>query len=131
VRFERTGDWADGDCCWNRLAGNRDVSDVVGSNILNILLVLGLRSVVAQDGVPVTAVRFDILVMLGTAVARLPIFYRRDNLTCGRRALAGVYIAYTAYLVLNSAQHAVLPLFSMIMLTLVIPLTGVTLVVLT
>ncbi len=44
---------------------------------MNILLVLGLTSIVAPDGIPVpaTAVRFDIPVMLAAAVARLPIFF--------------------------------------------------------
>ena len=110
------------------------VGNVVGSNILNILLVLGLTSVVAPDGIPVaaTAVRFDILVMLAAAVACLPIFFTDGIISRWEGALfLAYYIAYTAYLVLNSAQHAALPVFSMIMLTLVIPLTGVTLVVMT
>lgn len=110
------------------------VGNVVGSNILNILLVLGLTSVVAPDGIPVpaTAVRFDILVMLATAVACLPIFFTDGLISRWEGALfLAYYIAYTAYLVLNSAQHAALPAFSTIMLILVIPLTGVTLIVLT
>ena len=46
------------------------VGNVVGSNILNILLVLGLTSIVAPDGIPVaaTAVRFDIPIMLAAAL---------------------------------------------------------------
>ena len=110
------------------------VGNVVGSNILNILLVLGLTSIVAPDGIPVaaTAVRFDIPIMLAAAVACLPILFTDGIISRWEGALfLAYYIAYTAYLVLNSAQHAALPVFSMIMLTLVIPLTGVTLVVMT
>ena len=70
--------------------------------------------------------------MLATAVACLPIFFTDGIISRWEGALfLAYYIAYTAYLVLNSAQHAALPVFSMIMLTLVIPLTGVTLVVMT
>ena len=110
------------------------VGNVVGSNILNIVLVLGLTSVVAIDGVPVpaTALRFDIPVLLATAVACLPIFFTDSLISRWEGVLfLGYYIAYTTYLVLHSAHHAALPMFSTIMLTFVIPLTVMALSVMT
>lgn len=103
---------------------------MVGSNILNILLVLGLTSIVAPNGIPVpaTAVRFDFPVILAPTVARLPIFFTGGIISRWEGALfLAYYIASTASLVLNSA----LPVFGMIMLVLVILLTGVTLTVMT
>ena len=63
----------------------------------------------------------------------MPAYFFTDGIISRREGalFLAYYIAYTAYLVLNSVQHAALPVFSTIMLTLVIPLTGVTLVVLT
>ena len=110
------------------------VGNVVGSNILNIFLVLGFTSLLAPDGigVPATALRFDIPVLLATAVACLPIFFSDSLISRWEGVLfLFYYFAYTAYLVLNSAQHAALPMFSTIMLTFVIPLTLLTLVVMT
>jgi cation:H+ antiporter len=45
---------------------------VVGSNIFNILAVVGLTGLVAPEGVPVSieALRFDIPVMIMVALAR-------------------------------------------------------------
>jgi cation:H+ antiporter len=50
---------------------------VVGSNIFNILVVLGLSAVVAPSGIAVshTALVFDIPVMVLVALACLPIFF--------------------------------------------------------
>ena len=58
--------------------GERDIAvgNVVGSNIFNILAVLGLSGLVAPAGCPSTAalLRFDLPVMIAVAVACLPIF---------------------------------------------------------
>jgi len=61
------------------LRGERDIAvgNVVGSNIFNILAVLGLTAAVAPEGVtvPVAALRFDIPFMIAVSVACLPIFF--------------------------------------------------------
>ncbi|MDF2773712.1 MAG: Na+/Ca+ antiporter, CaCA family, partial [Geminicoccaceae bacterium] len=58
------------------LRGERDIAvgNVVGSNIFNLLAVLGLGSLVAPEGVPVSpgALAFDMPVMVAVAVAALP-----------------------------------------------------------
>jgi len=115
------------------IRGERDIAvgNVVGSNIYNILLVLGLTGMVGPEGisVPPAALRFDIPVMIAVAVACLPIFFTGNLIERWEGLLFfGYYLAYTGYLVLASAQHEVLPVFSMIMGLFVIPLTGITLI---
>ncbi|AOY58418.1 MULTISPECIES: calcium/sodium antiporter [Desulfococcus] len=114
------------------IRGERDIAvgNVVGSNIFNIMAVLGLTSAFAPAGieVPPAVIRFDIPVMVAVAFACLPIFFtggvisRREGLL-----LLGYYAAYTAYLVMAATHHDALPTFSAVMLYFVIPLTVVTL----
>ena len=114
------------------LRGERDIAvgNVVGSNIFNILAILGIAGIVAPDGIRVSpaALRFDIPVMIAVAVACLPIFFTGTVISRGEGALfLGYYIAYTLYLILNAAQHPILPAFNAVMLVFAIPLTVVTL----
>jgi cation:H+ antiporter len=118
------------------LRGERDIAvgNVVGSNIFNILLVLGAAGIVAPEGIPVprAAMGFDIPVMIAVAVGCLPIFFTGHRIDRWEGLLfLGYYAAYTAYLILASAQHEALPLFSSIMILFVIPITVVTLVTIT
>ena len=61
------------------IRGERDIAvgNVVGSNIFNILAVLGLSGIVAPAGLPVAASiqNFDTIVMIFVAIACLPIFF--------------------------------------------------------
>ncbi|ACK68939.1 Na+/Ca+ antiporter, CaCA family [Gloeothece citriformis PCC 7424] len=115
--------------------GERDIAvgNVVGSNIFNILAVLGLAAAVSPTGITVSSslLNFDLPVMIAVAVACLPVFFtgRRINRWEGLLFL-GYYVAYTIYLLLKSTQHDSLPIFSSIMLSFVIPITAVTLLVL-
>jgi cation:H+ antiporter len=113
--------------------GQRDIAvgNVIGSNIFNILFILGISSAVAPDGVPVSkaALAFDIPVMTAVAVACLPIFLTGHKIYRGEGIIfLAYYAAYTAYLIMKSADHDALPLFSNIMLLFVMPLTAVTIV---
>ncbi|MEO0947705.1 MAG: calcium/sodium antiporter [Cyanobacteria bacterium J06641_5] len=116
------------------LRGERDlaVGNVVGSNIFNILAVLGLAGAVAPAGIMVTeaAVNFDIPVMIAVALACLPIFFTGSAIARWEGILfSGYYIAYVAYLILRSTEHESLPIFSGVLLWFALPLTAVTLVV--
>lgn len=109
------------------------VGNVVGSNIFNILAVLGLAGIVAPSGINVStaALGFDIPVMIAVAVACLPIFFTGHLIARWEGVLfLSYYAAYTAYLILNSTQHAFLPVFSTAMMTFVVPMTLLTLLVL-
>ena len=116
------------------LRGERDlaVGNVVGSNIFNILAVLGLAGAVSPEGIPVTeaAINFDIPVMIAVALACLPIFFTGNAIARWEGILfSGYYVAYVAYLVLRSTEHDSLPIFSGVLLWFALPLTVVTLVV--
>jgi cation:H+ antiporter len=117
------------------IRGERDIAvgNVVGSNIYNILAVLGLAALIAPGGVAVApaALDFDIPVMVAVAVACLPIFVTGHLIARWEGWLFfGYYVAYTAYLILASQQHDALPAFSFVMGAFVVPLTVVTMLVL-
>ena len=112
--------------------GERDlaVGNIVGSNIFNLLLVLGGTAVLAPAGIAVApaAISFDLPVMTAVAVACLPIFFTGHRIARWEGALfLGYYVAYTAYLLLAAAQHEALADFRLVMRTVVMPLTVVTL----
>ena len=116
------------------IKGERDIAvgNVVGSNIFNILAVLGLSGVVASNGLPVSAAAeaFDIPVMLAVAILCLPIFFTGKLIARWEGWLFLLYyVAYTAYLILDSTDHNALPLFNSVLLYILIPLTLVTLAV--
>lgn len=114
------------------IRGERDIAvgNVVGSNIFNILAVLGLTSIVAPAGIPVppSALTFDLPIMLAVAIACLPIFFTGHLIARWEGALfLGYYLAYTAYIALTSMQHQALPMLSDAMLWFFLPLTALTL----
>lgn len=114
------------------LRGERDIAvgNVVGSNIFNILCVLGLSSLVSPAGIQVseTALQFDIPVMIAVAAACLPVFFVGRIITRGNGAMFfGYYVAYTMYLVFTAQQAPALHGLNVAMLWFVIPLTLVTL----
>lgn len=117
------------------IRGQRDIAvgNVVGSNVFNLLGVLGFSAVVAPEGLAVSdaVLWFDLPVMIAAAVACLPIFFTGYRIERWEGALFfGYYGAYVAYLVLAATDHASLSTFSAAMAAFVLPLTVVTLVVL-
>lgn len=115
--------------------GERDIAvgNVVGSNLFNILAILGLSSLIAPDGINVSgaALSFDIPVMIAVAFACLPIFFTGFTIARWEGALfLGYYIVYTAFLALTATQHTASATLSAIMVTFVLPLTAITLIVL-
>jgi cation:H+ antiporter len=116
------------------IRGQRDIAvgNVVGSNVFNILAVLGAAGIAAGAGLPVSeaARNFDLWVMLAVAFACLPIMITGREIARWEGVIfLAYYAAYTAWLVLQAQQHASLPAFSGIMLGYVMPLTVVTVVV--
>lgn len=112
--------------------GERDIAvgNVVGSNIFNILTVLGITAVSSGSGIviPSAVLNFDLPVMVAVAVACLPIFLTGNVISRWEGMLfSGYYVAYATYLILRAADHESLGLFSQVMLLFVIPLTVVTL----
>lgn len=108
------------------------VGNIVGSNIFNILCVLGLSCLVAPKGIAVSveALHLDIPVMIAVAVACLPIFWTRYQVDRweGGVLFAG-YLAYTVYIILAATHPAVSRTFGLVMVALVLPLLALILVI--
>jgi len=116
------------------LKGQRDIAvgNVIGSNIFNILCVLGISSLVAPTALAVapSLLRFDMLVMIAVAIACLPIFFTGRTIARWEGAVfLGYYVAYTAYLILAAQRHDVLATYSLVMQAFVLPLTALTLII--
>ncbi len=114
--------------------GQRDIAvgNVVGSNIFNILCVLGFTSLIAPNGVAVApaALSFDIPVMTAVAVACLPLFITGGVVSRWEGAVFVLYyIAYTVYLVLAAQAHDGLASYGLAMKWVVLPLTALTVLV--
>lgn len=117
------------------LKGERDIAvgNVVGSNIFNILFVMGLAGMAAPEGIPVipAALTFDLPVMIAVALACFPIFFTGYLISRWEGALfVGYYVAYTSFLVLDATGHDALPIFTEAMVFFVLPLTAISLVML-
>ncbi|MGE3512579.1 MAG: calcium/sodium antiporter [Vicinamibacterales bacterium] len=116
--------------------GERDIAvgNVVGSCIFNLLAVLGVGALTAPEGLAVSpgALTFDVPVMIAVAVAALPIFFTGYTIARWEGAVfLGYYIAYTVSLALDATQHAAATAFTAAMVRFVMPLTALTLVVIT
>jgi cation:H+ antiporter len=112
--------------------GQRDIAvgNVVGSNIFNILSVLGLTALVAPAGLPVppVALTFDLPVMLAVAVGCLPIFMAGYRINRWEGLLfLGYYGVYLLFLVLTAIDHDSRLLLGQAMLWFALPLTVLTL----
>ena len=117
------------------MRGERDIAvgNAVGSSLFNILAIAGIAAMVTPGGLAVAPalVRFDLPVMIATALACLPIFATGHLIARWEGALfVGYYIAYVLYLVMAATQHGALAGFSSAMLGFILPLTAVTLIVL-
>lgn len=114
--------------------GQRDlaVGNAIGSNLFNLMAVLGITALVSPHDLPVaaSAVQVDIPVMLAVAVACLPMFAngyvlkRWEGLT-----FLGAYAAYLTWLVLDASEHGTRDSYGTVMLFFVVPVVSVTIVV--
>lgn len=116
------------------IRGERDIAvgNIVGSNIFNLLCVLGLASLVSPQaiGVAASALAFDFPVMIAVAVACLPIFFAGYTINRWEGLLFVVYYgAYTLYLVMVSTGRPFAQTFGDAMLGYALPLTAITLAV--
>ncbi len=109
------------------LRGERDlaVGNVVGSNIFNVLAVLGAGAV-AGGGMDVAGglLLFDFPVMLAVAVACLPVFVTGASISRREGAVfVFYYVLYAVYLGLHTADHPFREEFGIAVLGGVLPLT--------
>jgi cation:H+ antiporter len=93
------------------IRGQRDIAvgNVIGSNLFNLMSVLGLSAVVSSDGIPVSDVslRLDLPVMLAATVVLVPIVWNGFEI---RRweglVLIAFYAVYVLYLVLDASDSS-------------------------
>ena len=108
------------------------VGNIVGSNIFNILAILGISAMFGGGGLKVAPAmeNFDIPVMIAVAIACLPFLASGHLLARWEGGVfLGYYVLYSAYLVLTVQQHAALPFLSRVTAWFVLPITGLTLIV--
>ena len=101
------------------------VGNLVGSNIFNVLGVLGAVGAFSPNLIPVPAValRFDIPVMIAVALILVPIFYSKNVARWQGGMLFGYYLAYLLFLVLGATRHDALRPLGTVMLGIVLPAT--------
>ncbi len=117
--------------------GERDIAvgNVVGSNIFNILVVLGVTSALAPGGIQIepSVMAFDIPVMIGVAIMCFPICFN-DNLVSRWEGmlLLVYYLAYTLYLVMKTTEHDNTVMFGAALMYVIVPMTilGLTMITL-
>jgi cation:H+ antiporter len=99
------------------------VGNIVGSNIFNILGVMGLTAIVCPVAVPPAALSFDIPIMILASLSCYLMAITGKVVTRGEGyLLLGFYLAYVLYLILLAKDHASIPVFSEITLFFAIPL---------
>jgi len=86
------------------LRGQREIAvgNVIGSNLFNLLGVLGFTALVAPSPLSVSpnALDFDLPVMLGVALLCLPVFYSGYRITRAEGLLLlGLYLAYGLHVI--------------------------------
>jgi cation:H+ antiporter len=116
------------------IRGERDIAvgNVVGSNVFNILAVLGLGGLVSPQPLPVPdgALTFDLPIMIAVAIACLPVLFTGYTIARWEGAVfLGFYLAYVSYLVLDAAEHGAAAQLGTAMTWFVLPLTILTLTV--
>jgi cation:H+ antiporter len=114
--------------------GEKDIAvgNVVGSNIFNVLGVLGVAALIGPHGVSVSPalLRFDIPIMIVVAVSCLPIFLTGHKIVRWEGFLFLFYfVGYTLYLILDAKNHAMIAPFSGVMMGMILPLTVITFLV--
>ncbi len=92
------------------LRGQRDIAvgNIVGSNVFNLLAVLGLSAAFSPHGVNVshTAITFDIPIMIATAIVCLPIFFSGSVISRFEGCMFFLYyVAYVAVLILLEGDN--------------------------
>ncbi|TWT99704.1 Inner membrane protein YrbG [Botrimarina colliarenosi] len=117
------------------LRGERDIAvgNIVGSNLFNLTAVLGAAAFASPAGLPISAeaLRFDLPVMVGVSVVCLPIFFTGMTINRWEGALLlAYYVAYVAYLVLESQRHHAAVALGDALRWFVLPMTALVLVTL-
>ncbi len=72
------------------------IGNVIGSNVFNLLAIMGIAALVGPMPVPQAFLTLDLWVMLGASILIAPVVFRRQRM--GYRWGIGLTLAYIAYL---------------------------------
>lgn len=103
--------------------GDIAVGNIIGSNLFNILLVLGLSATIAPSGIGLDkqALNFDIPVMFGVALLCLPFFLSKGNISRKEGAIfLSYYVLYTVGLIAITIQPQWLSIVTPVFYSLVV-----------
>jgi cation:H+ antiporter len=110
--------------------GERDlaIGNAIGSNLFNLLAVLGITALVSPGVLPVdpAAVRIDVPIMVAVAVLCLPVF--ANGAVLARRegfVFVVLYAGYIAWLVLDAAGHGLRDPYGAVMLFVIVPAVSI------
>ncbi len=114
--------------------GEREIAvgNAVGSNLFNLLGVLGLTAALGPAGIAIAPemLRLDLPLMIAVAVVLLPILYTGDRIARWEGGLfVGYYLLYTVYLVLGATGSPWEDQFVLVVAVVVLPLTAVMLLI--
>ena len=115
------------------LKGESDIAvgNAVGSNIFNLLGVLGIGSLVSPNGIFVAphVLQFDLPVMIFVALVTLPVFYIDSRISRIEGGLLfSYYIVYMVYIILRAAESVTLSSMQFF-IAFFVPITFIALVV--
>jgi len=115
------------------LKGESDIAvgNVIGSNIFNLLGVLGIGALVSPNGIFVAqpVLQFDLPVMVFVALVTLPVFYIDSRISRVEGGLLlSYYIIYMVFVILRAAESSSLPSVQLF-IKFFVPITFITLVV--
>jgi cation:H+ antiporter len=108
------------------------VGNLLGSNLFNLLIVLGAGAALSPAGIAThpTAVAFDIPFMLAVTIACLPVFYTGRTVSRWEGALfLGFFVAYTTYVLVVAGGATRPPPAGHALLVFVVPLTTLAVVI--
>jgi cation:H+ antiporter len=116
------------------MRGQRDIAvgNVIGSNLFNLLGVLGLTALIAPQPLSVSpnALGFDLPVMLAVAVLCMPVFYSGYRVTRGEGLLLlALYFAYGLHIISFTTGMPLADSLEKLMIRFVLPLLGAFLLV--
>nr|WP_081673795.1 calcium/sodium antiporter [Pseudomonas cremoricolorata] len=111
------------------LRGEREIAvgTVIGSNLFNLLAVLGLTALVTPQPLSISpnALAFDLPVMLGVAALSLPLFYSGYRITRAEGlVLLGLYLVYGLHVVTFTTGMPLAGRLERLMLFYVLPVLG-------
>jgi cation:H+ antiporter len=116
------------------IRGQRDIAvgNIIGSNLFNLLIVLGVAASISPQGIAASpiALAFDMPIMLAATIACLPIFFTGRIMTRWEGLLFLAYfVGYTAYVLLIATGHPGLILVRHALLFFAIPLGTLSLLI--